>query len=73
MIYNAPHQIAIPELEKALRFNPHSADLLIALVRFKAAAGDQRGAFDAYERIKKIVPPHIVAQAFMNALVVDQK
>lgn len=68
MLTNAPHQIAIPILRWSLSFNPHSADLNLALMKYSIQAGDEPGALRAYGELRRLLPKPVLVKAVMGSV-----
>jgi Flp pilus assembly protein TadD len=56
LMLHAPPDVSLRALEFSLSGNPHSADLLAALLRATLAKGDVDGAAQAFRRLRALVP-----------------
>lgn len=52
----APYEMAIPVLKRALKDDPYSADLLLALVKAHVRAKNHDEATQEFIRLKALVP-----------------
>ncbi len=73
MIVGAPAEFAIPALERALKPNPYSADLLWATTQYKARIGDRDGAVEAFVRLRSIVSTDVLSKIVIGAVRVAEE
>lgn len=68
MVLPTDPNLAIPVLEKALDANPYSADLLLALMQYKAATRDAEGSNAAFHRLRRVLPPQYLSKAIIGSV-----
>jgi hypothetical protein len=66
MVVPAPANLAIQVLEKAQSANPYSADISLALMQYKAAAGDEKGAAAEFYWARTFLPTKYLAPAVLK-------
>lgn len=62
--------LAIPRIERALGHNPYSGDLNFALMKYRAQTGDQKGAVEAMEAMRRSVPRGPFIKAVLGSVTV---
>lgn len=63
---------SIPLIERALVFNPNSADMHLALMKMKAGLNDSEGAFHHYHQLRRILPTKVLANAVLGSVAVTE-
>lgn len=72
MIYDMPPTLAIAVLGQALKANPYSSDMLIALMKYSAMVNDQTRARSALTRLQSLLPPQVLDPELARLFVIQK-
>lgn len=70
MVFGVQPSTAISVIERALKNNPHSADMHLALMKLKTGTNDAKGAFEAFDHLRRLLPKEILTKAVLGSVAV---